>query len=84
MGLLAYEKAVYLDELTDGAIEVILEHQPNKQAPLSFLPIFVLGGEFGRIPDDATAFGGGRVFATWSTSRSEHTRRISTTPTENG
>ena len=24
-GLLAYEKAVYLDELTDGAIEVILE-----------------------------------------------------------
>ena len=59
-GLLAYEKAVYLDELTDGAIEVILEHQPNKQAPLSFLPIFVLGGEFARIQDDATAFGGSR------------------------
>jgi FAD/FMN-containing dehydrogenase len=59
-GLLAYEKAVYLDELTDGAIDVILEHQPNKQAPLSFLPIFVLGGEFGRIQDDATAFGGSR------------------------
>ena len=51
---------MYLDELTDGAIEVILEHQPHKQAPLSFLPIFVLGGEFARIPDDATAFGGGR------------------------
>jgi FAD/FMN-containing dehydrogenase len=59
-GILGYEKAVYLDELTDGAIEVILEHQPNKQAPLSFLPIFVLGGEFARIPDDATAFGGTR------------------------
>jgi FAD/FMN-containing dehydrogenase len=41
-GILGYEKAVYLDELTDGAIEVILEHQPNKQAPLSFLPIFKL------------------------------------------
>ena len=25
-GILAYEKAVYLDELTDGAIEVIVEH----------------------------------------------------------
>jgi FAD/FMN-containing dehydrogenase len=59
-GLLAYEKAVYLDELTDGAIEVILEHQPHKQAPLSFLPIFVLGGEFARISDDAAAFGGNR------------------------
>ena len=59
-GLLAYEKAVYLDELTDAAIEVILEHQPYKQAPLSFLPIFVLGGEFARIRDDATAFGGSR------------------------
>ena len=59
-GLLAYEKAVYLDELSDAAIEVILEHQPNKQAPLSFLPIFVLGGEFARIQDDATAFGGNR------------------------
>jgi FAD/FMN-containing dehydrogenase len=59
-GLLAYEKAVYLEELTDEAIEVILEHQPNKQAPLSFTPIFVLGGEFARIQDDATAFGGSR------------------------
>ncbi len=59
-GILAYEKAVYLDELTDGAIDVILEHQPRKQAPLSFLPIFVLGGEFARIPDEATAFGGSR------------------------
>ncbi len=59
-GLLAYEKAVYLDELTDEAIDVILEHQPKKQAPLSFLPIFVLGGEFARVPDDATAFGGSR------------------------
>src|SRR5262249_23773313 len=59
-GILAYEKAVYLDELTDGAIEVILERQPDKQSPLPFLPIFVLGGEFSRIPEDATAFGGSR------------------------
>jgi hypothetical protein len=59
-GLLAYEKAVYLDELTDAAIDVILEHQPNKQAPLSFTPMFVLGGQFARVPDDASAFGGSR------------------------
>ena len=59
-GILAYEKAVYLDEVSDAAIEVILEHQPKRAFPLSFLPIFVLGGAYSRAPDDATAFGGSR------------------------
>jgi hypothetical protein len=59
-GILAYEKAVYLDELTDAAIDVIVEHQPKKQSPLSFLPIFPLGGAYSRAPGDATAFGGRR------------------------
>jgi FAD/FMN-containing dehydrogenase len=59
-GILAYEKAVYLDELSDDAIEVILEHQPKKSFPLSFLPIFVLGGAYSRVDDDATGFGGSR------------------------
>ena len=59
-GILAYEKAVYLDELSDGAIDVILEQQPKKAFPLSFLPIFVLGGAYSRVADDATAFGGSR------------------------
>ena len=60
-GVLAYEKAVYLEELTDEAIEVIVEHQPKKASPLSFLPIFVLGGAYARADDDATAFGGNRA-----------------------
>ena len=47
-GILAYEKAVYLEELSDAAIDVILEQQPRKAFPLSFLPIFVLGGAFHR------------------------------------
>jgi hypothetical protein len=59
-GILAYEKAVYIDELSDGAIEVILEHQPKKTFPLSFLPIFVLGGVYSAIDEDATGFGGSR------------------------
>jgi FAD/FMN-containing dehydrogenase len=59
-GILAYEKAVYLDELSDAAIEVILEQQPKKAFPLSFLPIFVLGGAYARADDDASAFGGRR------------------------
>jgi FAD/FMN-containing dehydrogenase len=59
-GILAYEKAVYLDELSDAAINVILEQQPKKAFPLSFLPIFVLGGAYSRAADDACAFGGRR------------------------
>ena len=45
-GLLSYEKAVYLEELNDGAIEAILEQQAQKMSPLSFVPIFVLGGAY--------------------------------------
>jgi hypothetical protein len=60
-GILAYEKAVYLDELSDAAIEVILEQQPKKSFPLSFLPMFVLGGAYSRAPEEATAFGGSRA-----------------------
>jgi FAD/FMN-containing dehydrogenase len=59
-GLHNYEKAVYLAELTDGAIETILEHQAKKVSPLSFVPIFVLGGAYRRADDDATSFGGSR------------------------
>ncbi len=59
-GTHAYEKAVYLQELTDGAIDVILEHQAKKMSPLSFVPIFVLGGAYGRADGDKSAFGGRR------------------------
>jgi FAD/FMN-containing dehydrogenase len=59
-GILAYEKCVYLDELTDGAIEVIAECQPKKTSPLSLTPIFCLGGAYADAPEDATAFGGRR------------------------
>ena len=60
-GALAYEKAVYLDELTDGAIDVITRHQPRKASPLSFLPIFALGGAYARAEESSTAFGGSRA-----------------------
>ena len=59
-GIRGYEKAVYLDELTDGAIDVIARHTPNKASPMSFMPIFVLGGNYARHSDDETAFGGRR------------------------
>jgi len=59
-GFHSYEKAVHLRELSDGAIGAILEHQAKKRFPLSFVPIFGMGGAYGRVADDATAFGGDR------------------------
>ena len=59
-GTLGYEKALYLDELSDAAIAVIGEHVPKKSSPLSFCPTFTLAGAY-RTPGDAdTAFGGSR------------------------
>lgn len=59
-GLHSYEKAVYLSELSDGAIDAILEHQARKMSPLSFVPIFAMGGAYGRTSGDSSAFGGSR------------------------
>ena len=59
-GMHNYEKAVYLAELSDGAIDAILEHQAKKMSPLSFVPIFPLGGAYRKADDDASAFGGSR------------------------
>jgi FAD/FMN-containing dehydrogenase len=59
-GMWSYEKAVYLDDLTDGVVDVILEQQQKKQCPLSFVPIFVLGGAYRSTSSDSCAFGGSR------------------------
>ncbi len=60
-GTLAYEKALYLDELSDAAIAVIAEHAPKKASPESFCPTFLLSGAFLEKADDDNAFGGGRT-----------------------
>jgi FAD/FMN-containing dehydrogenase len=59
-GIHAYEKAVYLHELTDEAIDVILEHQTKKLHPLSFVPIFVMGGKYKDTDHTSSSFGGAR------------------------
>ncbi len=59
-GTHAYEKAHYLDALTDDVIDIFAEHLPRKASPLSFSPVFPLGGAYARVDDDATAFGGPR------------------------
>jgi len=59
-GTLAYEKALYLDSLSDAAIAVIGEHAPKKKSPLSFAPTFRLDGKYLARNDADSAFGGSR------------------------
>ncbi len=60
-GILGYEKALYLDGLTDDVIRVFTEHLPRKKSPLSFVPIFVLDGAYRHVGENDTAFGGSRA-----------------------
>ena len=59
-GILGYEKAIYLDELTDDAVAVVAEQFARKSSPMSIMPVFALGGAYAKVADDATAFGGSR------------------------
>jgi FAD/FMN-containing dehydrogenase len=60
-GIRAYDKGLNLDDLSDEAIQVILDQVPRRRFPLSFVPIFPLRGRFSEIADDATAFGSARA-----------------------
>jgi FAD/FMN-containing dehydrogenase len=57
----AYGKSLYLEVLTDAAIDTIAALLPAKTSPLSLLPIFSLGGAFADVGEDDTAFGGTRT-----------------------
>lgn len=59
-GFYNYEKGTYLEELTDEAIEVVVEHLPRKTSPLSLMLFYRLDGAYSQVPDEATAFSGGR------------------------
>jgi FAD/FMN-containing dehydrogenase len=56
-GIRAYDKSLNLDELSDGAIEVVVDAVTRKQSPTSLVPLFPLRGRVREIADDATAFG---------------------------
>ncbi|RNL84981.1 FAD-binding oxidoreductase [Halostreptopolyspora alba] len=60
-GVLEYDKALYLDDLTDEVVDVIAEYLPRKTSPMSFVPTFALGGAFRDTDDAETAFGGSRA-----------------------
>ncbi|MGH3591573.1 MAG: BBE domain-containing protein, partial [Pseudonocardiaceae bacterium] len=55
-----YEKALYLDRLSDDAISLITEHQTRKTSPRSMLELVRLDGVYTEVGEDDTAFGGSR------------------------
>jgi FAD/FMN-containing dehydrogenase len=59
-GLHGYDKGVYLDDLTDGVIDVLSEHAPGKNSPLSVLMAYHLDGAYTEVAEDETAFSGRR------------------------
>jgi FAD/FMN-containing dehydrogenase len=60
-GILAYEKALYLDALSAEVISVITAQMARKRSPMSLMLAFPMGGAFSQVPDEATAFGGSRA-----------------------
>jgi FAD/FMN-containing dehydrogenase len=59
-GTHAYEKALYLAEFTDEAIDVIVERAGATLSPLSATFFYLLNGAYSAVGDASTAFSGGR------------------------
>lgn len=59
-GTFGYEKALYLDALSNEAIAVIGDHVPRKKSPVSFVATFTMMGQYRAKGDADTAFGGPR------------------------
>jgi FAD/FMN-containing dehydrogenase len=59
-GVHAYDKGLYVEDLSDEVITVVTEHQARKTSPLSVLFFYRLDGAYSAVGEDDTAFGGGR------------------------
>ncbi len=54
--LRAYWKSQYLDELSDGAIDVFAAKAQDRPAPLTLVNMFHMGGAIGNVGEEDTAF----------------------------
>jgi FAD/FMN-containing dehydrogenase len=54
--LRAYWKSQYLDELSDGAIDVIAAKAQERPAPLTLVNVFAMGGAIANVDPEETAF----------------------------
>jgi FAD/FMN-containing dehydrogenase len=55
-GQYSYDKACHLDELTDEAIAVIVEHVPRKTSPQTYVAFIPFDGAYQDVRPDDTAF----------------------------
>jgi Berberine and berberine like len=59
-GSYAYEKTVYVADLSEPVIEAVTEHIPRKSAPMSGMLAYPLDGGHSQVGEQDTAFSGGR------------------------
>ena len=59
-GFFCYDKGCYVEELSDGLIDALVERFPQKTSPLSIVLFYRLDGAYSEPAEDATAFSGGR------------------------
>jgi hypothetical protein len=59
-GFHAYDKGVYVEDISDEVIDVVADHLPRKTSPLSALLFYRSDGAYCAIADDETAFSGAR------------------------
>jgi FAD/FMN-containing dehydrogenase len=59
-GLHAYDKAIYVEELSTEVISVVREHLSRKASPRSAMFVYRLDGAYSKVAEGDTAFGGGR------------------------
>jgi FAD/FMN-containing dehydrogenase len=55
-----YEKTIYVADLSDRVIEMVTEHVPRKNSPMSLLLFYRLDGAYSQVGEQDTAFSGGR------------------------
>jgi FAD/FMN-containing dehydrogenase len=59
-GVFAYDKALYLEALSDDVIAVVADYLARKTSPQSPVLFYRLDGAYSEVAEDHTAFGGGR------------------------
>ncbi len=59
-GFHCYDKACYVDDLSDDVITALVEQLPKKTSPLSLVLFYRLDAAYSEVAEDATAFSGGR------------------------
>ncbi|MFC4439536.1 MULTISPECIES: FAD-binding oxidoreductase [Natrialbaceae] len=55
-GLRYYWKSIYLEELTDEVVDLMIRHNESAPSVLSTIDLWHLGGAVAEVPKDATAF----------------------------